>query len=161
MVENVLLVAFVLVVVTTDWRWQRIPNAVTYPTMLAGIVLGAIEGIPGSPFAGGLLDHVAGIAIAFLVAYPFYAAGGLKAGDGKLLMAVGGLKGAIFLLTAALYGALAGGVLAVVLIAARRLAPPETEVPDPFWRVMKSRIPYGVALGIGALIALAVELRPA
>jgi Flp pilus assembly protein protease CpaA len=27
-------------------------------------------------------------------------------------------------------------------------------VTDPFWRLMKSRIPYGVALGVGALIAL-------
>lgn len=181
----------------TDWKWYRIPNQVTYPTMVVGIVLGALEGIPGQAFSGGLLDHVAGLIIAFLVAYPFYAAGGLKPGDGKLLMAVGALRGSMFLLTSALYGALAGGALALVLIGVRRLAPPEGQDEDErraasprgvrpdersgslrsqgplplgpkatrekqvrgaFWRVMKSRIPYGVALGMGALIALALEV---
>lgn len=143
-------------VVYTDWRWQRIPNQLTFPTMLAGLVLGLFTGIPGAPFGGGFLDHAAGLGLAFLVCYPFYAAGGLKAGDAKMLMAVGAVRGSLFLLSAALYGALAGGVLALVLMAVRRLAPPETEVADPFWRLMKSRIPYGVALGIGALIALAL-----
>lgn len=142
------------VVIVTDWRWQRIPNQLTYPTMLAGLLLGLLEGIPGAPLAGGALDHLAGLAVAFLVCYPFYAAGGLKAGDAKMLMAIGAVRGTLFLLYAALYGALAGGALALVLIGLRRLAPPEREVADPFWRLMKSRIPYGVALGIGALVAL-------
>lgn len=144
------------VVIYTDWRWQRIPNQITFPTMAVGLVLGLLEGVPGAPFQGGFLDHAAGLALAFLVCYPFYVAGGLKAGDAKMLMAVGAVRGSLFFLSAALYGALAGGLLALVLIAVRRLAPPETEVSDPFWRVMKSRIPYGVALGIGTLIALAL-----
>ena len=144
------------IVIVTDWRWQRIPNQVTYPTMVAGLVLGSLEGIPGAPFGAGALDHLAGLVLAFLVSYPFYVSGGLKAGDAKMLMAIGALRGSLFLLTSALYGALAGGVLALVLIGLRRLAPPETEVADPFWRLMKSRIPYGVALGVGALIALAL-----
>jgi prepilin peptidase CpaA len=155
-VEDALLIAFVAVVIVTDWRWQRIPNQLTYPTMLAGLILGLVEGIPGAPFGGGALDHAAGLGLAFLVSYPFYAAGGLKAGDAKMLMAIGAVRGGLFLLTSALYGALAGGVLALVLVGIRRLAPPEGEVSDPFWRLMKSRIPYGVALGIGALIALAL-----
>ena len=146
------------IVIVTDWRWQRIPNQVTYPTMVIGLVLGALEGLSGigvgEPFQSGFLDHLSGLVVAFLVCYPFYAGGGLKAGDAKMLMAIGAVRGARFLLTAALYGALAGGVLALVLIAMRRLAPPETEIRDPFWRLMKSRIPYGVALGVGALIAL-------
>ncbi|MBU6422839.1 MAG: prepilin peptidase [Chloroflexi bacterium] len=160
-VEDAVLVAFVLTVITTDWRWQRIPNAVTYPTMIVGLALGLLEALTGeaagigAPFDGGFLDHLAGLVVAFLVSYPFYAARGLKAGDAKMLMAMGAVRGGIFLLRAALYGALAGGVLALVLIGARRLAPPETEVADPFWRLMKSRIPYGVALGVGALLALA------
>jgi prepilin peptidase CpaA len=144
----------VAIVIFTDWRWQRIPNQVTYPTMLLGLVLGLFEGIPGAIFTRGFLDHAAGLGLAFLISYPFYAAGGLKAGDAKMLMAIGAVRGSFFLLSAALYGALAGGVLALVLMGVRRLAPPETEVADPFWRLMKSRIPYGVALGIGALIAL-------
>jgi prepilin peptidase CpaA len=142
----------------TDWRWQRIPNQITYPTMLLGLVLGVFEGIPGTLFVSGALDHLAGLLLGLAVSFPFYASGGLKAGDAKMLMAIGALRGSTFLLNAALYGALAGGVLAIVLIGARRLAPPETEVRNGFWRVMKSRIPYGVALGVGALIALAIVL---
>jgi prepilin peptidase CpaA len=151
----------VAIVIVTDWRWQRIPNQATYPTMLLGLIFGALEGLSGigvgEPFREGFLDHLTGLVLAFLVCYPFYAAGGLKAGDAKMLMAVGALRGGTFLLNAALYGALAGGALALVLIAFRRIAPPETEVADPFWRLMKSRIPYGVALGIGALIALVMR----
>jgi len=158
------LAVFVAIVIVTDWRWQRIPNQVTYPTMLVGLLLGLAQGFVsgapnggiGAPLGGGFLDHLSGLAVAFLVCYPFYAAGGLKAGDAKMLMAIGALRGTLFLLYAAFYGALAGGVLALILIAVRRLAPPETEVADPFWRLMKSRIPYGVALGVGALVALAL-----
>ena len=129
--------------------------------MLLGLLLGALEALGGigvgAPFQGGFLDHLSGLVVAFLVCYPFYASGGLKAGDAKMLMAIGSLRGSVFLLYAALYGALAGGALALVLIAFRRISPPETEVADPFWRLMKSRIPYGVALGIGALVALVMR----
>ena len=168
--ENAILVAFVLTVIWTDWRSRRIPNAATYPAMLLGILFGLVESLtgpagfpgnlPGGPLPGGLLDHVAGIVVGFLVSYPFYAAGGLKAGDGKLLMAVGGLKGTAFLLQAAVWGALAGGVIALVFIALRRLSRPAPGAPpNTMHALMKTWIPYGVALGLGALIALAFQLR--
>lgn len=146
-----------VIVIVTDWRWQRIPNVVTFPTMAVGLVLGLLEGIPGAPFGAGFLDHAAGLGIGLFVSYPFYVGGGIKAGDAKMLMAIGAVRGSLFLLNAALYGALAGGVLALILMATRRLAPPESEVKGRFWRVMKSRIPYGVALGIGAIVALAIS----
>ena len=156
-----------LTVIWTDWRSRRIPNAVTYPAMLVGVLFGLVEsfvgpaGFPGSPLAGGLLDHVAGVVVGFLVSYPFYAAGGLKAGDGKLLMAVGALKGTGFLLQAAIWGALTGGVIAIVFILLRRLTRPAPgDPPTTMHALMKTWIPYGVALGLGALIALALQLRP-
>ena len=156
-----------LTVIWTDWRSRRIPNAVTYPAMLVGIGFGLVDslagpaGLPGGPLAGGLLDHVAGVVVGFLVSYPFYAAGGLKAGDGKLLMAVGGLKGTAFLLQAAVWGALSGGVIALVFIVLRRLSRPAPDKPpNTMHALMKTWIPYGVALGLGALIALALQLRP-
>jgi prepilin peptidase CpaA len=142
----------------TDWRFLRIPNAFTYPAMLAGIVFGALEGVPGGLFTGGLADHVAGLILAFAISFPFYYAGGLKAGDAKLLMAIGALRGINFLLYAAVYGALIGGVLAVGFILRRRLARPAAgAAPATLAGIMKSSIPYGVALGIGGLLALALE----
>jgi prepilin peptidase CpaA len=156
-VEDAILVAFVVAVVYTDWRYRRIPNAFTYPVMAAGLVLGAIEGLPGEIMAKGLFDHVAGLVVGFLIAYPFYAMGGLKAGDGKYIMAVGAMRGLGLLLEGAVYGALLGGVIALGFIAARRLRPANaagaSTVP-----VMKTWIPYGVALGLGTLLALALEL---
>ena len=155
-VEDAILVAFVVAVVYTDWRYRRIPNAFTYPVMAAGLVLGALEGVPGEIMAKGLFDHVAGLVVGFLVAYPFYAMGGLKAGDGKYLMAVGAMRGLGLLLAGAVYGALLGGVIALGFIAVRRLRPAigpgASTVP-----VMKTWIPYGVALGLGTLLALALE----
>jgi prepilin peptidase CpaA len=162
-IQDVILVAFVGTIVVTDWRWHRIPNAATYPTMLVGLVLGAVEsfgpaGFPGGLLSGGVIDHVAGLAIGFLVSYPFYAGGGLKAGDGKFLMAVGALKGTQFLFVAAVYGALIGGVIAIVFIVARRLAARRARTGETMNAVLHSWIPYGVALGLGALAALAVEI---
>lgn len=157
MVENAILVAFVLAVIYTDWRYRRIPNAFTYPVMAAGLVLGALEGLPGEVFGKGFFDHVAGLVVGFLVAYPFYAMGGLKAGDGKYLMAVGAMRGMGLLLTGAIYGALLGGVIALGVIAARRLRPANgaSATTGP---VMKTWIPYGIALGLGTLIALTLEI---
>jgi len=156
-VEDAILVAFVVAVVYTDWRYRRIPNAFTYPVMLAGLVLGAVEALPGEAFVNGLIDHVAGLVVGFLVAYPFYAMGGLKAGDGKYLMAVGAMRGLGLLLVGAVYGALLGGVIALGFIAVRRLRPANGATAS-MGGVMKTWIPYGVALGLGTLLALALEL---
>jgi Flp pilus assembly protein protease CpaA len=156
-VEDTILVAFVAAVVYTDWRYRRIPNAFTYPVMLAGLVLGAFEAVPGEVFARGLFDHAAGLVVGFLIAYPFYAMGGLKAGDGKYLMAVGAMRGLSFLLAGAVYGALLGGVIALGFIAVRRLRS-ANGANASMGGVMKTWIPYGVALGLGTLVALAQEL---
>ena len=162
-VQDVILVAFVVTIIVTDWRSHRIPNVVTYPTMVVGLILGALEssgpaGFPGGVFSGGLLDHVAGLVIGFLIAYPFYKAGGLKAGDGKFLMAVGALKGTTFLFVGAVYGALIGGLIAVGFIVARRTAARRAGSGETMGTVLHSWIPYGVALGLGALAALALEM---
>jgi len=150
------LVAFFLIVMFTDWRWLRIPNVVTYPTMAIGLALAIVEGFPGGLFVSGFIDHLAAIVLAFAFAYPFYAAGGLKAGDAKLLMAVGAVRGTSFLLGAALYGALFGGIIAVGFIVSRRLRPAPGGA-NTMGAVMKSSMPYGIALGLGGLVALAVE----
>ena len=157
-IESVALAALLVTVMYTDWRFLRIPNAFTYPAMLVGIALGALEGVPGGLFTGGLADHVAGLILAFAISFPFYSAGGLKAGDAKLLMAIGALRGINFLLYAAVYGALIGGVLAVGFILRRRLVRPAAgAAPNTLAGIMKSSIPYGVALGLGGLLALALE----
>ncbi|HUG05767.1 MAG TPA: A24 family peptidase [Candidatus Limnocylindria bacterium] len=157
-IENAVLAALLITVMYTDWRFLRIPNALTYPAMAVGVVLGALEGVPGALFTHGLVDHVAALFLAFAISYPFYAAGGLKAGDAKLLMAIGALRGINFLFLAAVCGALIGGVLAVGFIVSRRLARPAAgAAPNTLSAILKTSIPYGVALGLGGLLALALE----
>ena len=153
-----MLVLLFVIVTYTDARFLRIPNVVTYPAMLIGLVLGALEAFPGAFFVNGLLDHAVALVLAFAVAYPFYAAGGLKAGDAKLLMAIGALRGTSFLLVAAVYGALIGGVLAVGFILARRYrTAPQGANGVTMKTVMKTTMPYGVALSLGGFVALALE----
>ncbi|HEY3217572.1 MAG TPA: A24 family peptidase [Candidatus Limnocylindria bacterium] len=151
------LVVLFSIVMYTDFRWLRIPNVFTYPTMVIGILLGAVEGFPGGLFTGGFVDHVAALVLAFAISYPFYAAGGLKAGDAKLLMAIGAVRGTNFLFVAAIYGALLGGVIALGFIASRRLRPAAGGDAPSMSALMKRSIPYGIALGLGGLLALALE----
>lgn len=153
--------AFLLTIVYTDWRWQRIPNVVTYPTMLVGLALAALSGLGGFG-TGGLLDHAAAVVLAFLIAYPFYVMRGVKAGDVKLLMSVGALRGTSLLLAGAFYGAIIGGLIALAVIGIRMLARPAPGQPRNTLRgVMRTWIPYGIALGCGYLLALALELSRA
>ena len=149
----------ILTVVTigADLRWRRIPNAVTYPAMALGLAFGALEGVPGRIGEFGFLDHLTALLLAFALVYPIYVLRlGMGAGDAKFLMALGAVRGVGFFIPAALYGSALGGVLALILIVLKRLDPPETEQAGRLRHVMKSRIPYGVALGVGALLALAV-----
>ena len=154
-----MLVVLLLVVIYTDARWLRIPNIVTYPTMFAGLLLGGMEALPGALFVNGFVDHLVAVVLAFALSFPFYQAGGLKAGDAKLLMAIGAVRGTSFLLFATVYGALIGGVLAIGFIAKRRLArPAEGAPPNTMGGVMKTTMPYGIALGLGGLLTLALEM---
>lgn len=148
--QDALLVAFVAAVMVTDWRWQKIPNLATYPAMAVGLALAVAEGVPGAIAGEGLLDHVVALAAAFFLTLPLYATGGLKAGDVKLLMAVGALEGLLFLFYAAVFGAILGGLYAVALVATRRVVSGQS-----FREALRAFMPYGVALGAGALVTLA------
>jgi prepilin peptidase CpaA len=105
--QLVTLASLLGVAVFTDLRERRIPNKVTVPGLIAGLIIAAaVEG--GVPFSA-----LGGAGLAFLVALPFVVLGGLGGGDAKLLTAVGAFVGTGGLFSVVLYGALAGGVLAV------------------------------------------------
>ena len=81
------LLMLLTVAVLTDLRERRIPNKVTVPGLLAGLVIGAVlEG--GFPQVA-----LGGASLALLVSFPLVALGGLGAGDAKLLTAVGAFVG--------------------------------------------------------------------
>jgi prepilin peptidase CpaA len=114
-VETVLL-ALVLGAAVYDVRYRRIPNWLTITGVLAGLALNRFldQGRPGM-FVSSLL----GLAIAFGVYFVLYALRAMGAGDVKLMAAVGAIAGwpnwfGIFIVTA-----IVGGVMALILVAAR------------------------------------------
>jgi len=102
---------------------------------------------------------------------PLYALKGMGAGDVKLLAAIGAWLGPLGAIWTALYAAIAGGVLAVVIVLARgTLAKTADNLRVMFstWRgaglkpvegvTLESsagpRLPYALPLAVGTLITL-------
>lgn len=93
-----------------DITRQKIPNKITLPFALAGLILqSASFGIAGAK------DSLIGLLIGLLVFLLPYSLGGLGAGDVKLMAAIGALSNWRFVLSAALLTALAGGLIVIVI----------------------------------------------
>lgn len=108
---NVLAVLVLCVALYTDLRYHKIPNKLTLPAIVGGLLLSTI-------FSGfeGLLFSLKGLALGIGVFLIPFAMGGLGGGDVKLMGAIGALKGWSFALHAALFTALWGGVIALLAI---------------------------------------------
>ena len=98
----------------TDFRTRRIPNLLTFGATGAALAYGAATG--GLP---GLGVAAAGWAVGCLLFLPWFALGGMGAGDVKLLAALGAWIGPGAVVWLALYAAVAGGVFALVVTTAR------------------------------------------
>jgi len=94
----------------TDLRAARIPNILTFGSILAGVLFHLLAP-GGSGAAAAALGMLAGL----LVFFPIFALGALGAGDVKLMAALGTWIGWQPVIYVALYGAVAGGVLAVII----------------------------------------------
>ncbi len=102
----------VLVSAVTDLTRGLVYNWITLPAMLLGLVLGLVHG-----GLSGLGWAALGILVGGgLMLLPF-ALGGMGGGDVKLLAAVGALAGPLFAFKTVLYACLAGGVLALGVLA--------------------------------------------
>jgi prepilin peptidase CpaA len=102
------------IAVVTDVRGGRIPNALTFGGALAALLYGlATDGVHGLGVSAA--GWLAGAALFF----PFFALGGMGAGDVKLLAAMGAWLGPADSVWIAMYAAAAGGALALVLAVAR------------------------------------------
>lgn len=93
-----------------DLRTRRIPNSLTLGGAALALVLSLIfQGVHG--LGTSVVGWVAGLVV-FL---PMFLLGGLGAGDVKLMASLGAWLGPRLVLWTALYAALAGGVMAVVM----------------------------------------------
>ena len=93
----------------TDLRSRRIPNWLTFPAMLLGLALHAIGAGHGEAFRSFAALFLCGLL--FLV---FYLAGGMGAGDVKLIAAQGSLLSLGSVVPLLAFTAIAGGALALI-----------------------------------------------
>lgn len=170
-------VALCLAATVCDLRSRQIPNRLTVPGILAGLVLNATIwaialGVPGG-LRAGLLSSLSGGVLLF-VAFALMGLFGLVGmGDVKLMAAVGTLLGWPTALFALAYVALAGGVVAMgyalatralgqvfrnIAVVARRVVP---AAPRAEQRVELHRVPYALAILLGATWAAAIKYVPA
>jgi prepilin peptidase CpaA len=106
----VVLVLVVLVAAVSDLRTRRIPNVLTVGAFLVALAIRATMG------GGAVVDGLAAAGIAFAIALPVFALGGLGGGDVKLLTAVGAFLGMEPLWGALFVTILVGGAMAIASV---------------------------------------------
>jgi len=143
-----------------DLRTRRIPNALTGSLALVGLGLAAAQ--LGTVGIGGA---IIGCLLGFAFMLPGNMFGATGAGDVKLFAAAGALLGAGKILSAFLFVAVAGGVLAVGFALHRgRLARTVKQTAQIFGRPSDAkaaiesprehnRFPYGPAIAAGCMMA--------
>jgi len=137
----------------TDLVSYRIPNWVSLALAGAFVVAAAAGGMPLSTFGWHLLVGLGGLVVGFTL-FAFNIVGG---GDAKLFAAGALWAGPAYIAKYCFAFALAGGAFAVAVLVMRRVPLPAGAVRIPFVHQLlqpKAGLPYGVALGIGALIVL-------
>jgi prepilin peptidase CpaA len=104
-----------IVAAVIDGYKLKVPNWLTFPFILSGLVVGAVTG-GWSGFGFALLGMIVGLALLL----PAYAIGGMGAGDVKLLAGVGAWIGTMDTLYAFCVSAVVGGVIAILMVLYRR-----------------------------------------
>jgi prepilin peptidase CpaA len=165
-----------------DWWKFKVPNRLTFPLIFSGWLVGLLNDFSVLPYGGdgGLGASLAGTFVGMGLLLPIYAIGGMGAGDVKMTMGFGSWIGAFYgfgephalwvIFYAFCFGAIAGGVIATVMIFVRgqyqrNIAHVREIVGDMFTssgigevaekanqrRSRWHRLPYGVPLCIGFL----------
>ena len=171
--ETIIPASFLTILTATaallDLRTHKIPNTVTFPAMLMAIAyFSAVHGWDGMLFSMG--GAGAGVALLLLP----YIMGGMGAGDAKLMGAVGACLGAERTLEAFLIIALMGCLYAVLVIVFQRrrlkgyykqlwltvqgMLLTRHYIPVETVQDERPKVYYGVAIGVGTLAYLAMQM---
>ncbi len=166
---DVLLLAFVAVVGLYDLVNHRIPNVLTVPGALCGLVVCILRGGPG-----GALHSMMGVAVGLGVFLPFYLARGFSAGDVKALGAIGAFLGPKGVLLASAWTLFIGAVFGIAILLARGGSRALLALTQR-WRIRvgllvttgsaagvvaedgdpaRHRFPYGIAIAFGTIASL-------
>lgn len=114
-VNAVIAVMLGFVAVVFDVRQRRIPNWLTFGGALAALLFSGVRhGFAGVAHSGG--GWIVGAALFF----PFFAFGGMGAGDAKLLAAIAAWLGPVEGVWTAMFATMAGGVIGLGVAISRR-----------------------------------------
>jgi leader peptidase (prepilin peptidase)/N-methyltransferase len=143
MVSRLLFVCILIALFGIDLEHQILPNSITLPGIVAGVLLSVIAP-PG--WRDALLGVVLGAGILYAIAGAYYLwrrEEGLGMGDVKMLAMIGAFLGWKAVLVTMVLSSFSGAVIGVALIAGQRGG-------------MKLALPFGTFLAIGALVAMFV-----
>jgi len=160
------LVPLAVLIIYHDVRYRRIPNPFVLATLISGISLNFVVG-----GVAGALSSLGGCVLAFILMFILHIFGAMGAGDVKLFAAIGSVIGAHLVLPTFVVVVLTGGLLA--LVTTLRSGVFVTTMHRvlqilvgllPGWQMPKFSvpadrrltIPYGAAITIGAIIAIAI-----
>ena len=107
---QIVTIGIALVATVWDLRTRRIPNALTFGAALSAF---AVHGYLGGWTGAGVSISGWLVGVAFFL--PLFVLGGMGAGDVKLLGAIGAWLGPAATVWVALFSAIAGGVMGLVV----------------------------------------------
>ena len=164
------LFAALIISTVIDLRSRRIPNSVTFSTIVLALLLYSL-------YAGlsGLLFSLKGLGVGFCLLLLPHLLGGIGAGDVKLMAAVGAVMGVEQTLLAFLIIAIIGGLTSLAMLAARRqLWTTLRQMTSSFFifcggaglsvfkvdraTLRQDGIPYGVVIAGGTVVLFVYQL---
>lgn len=150
------LVAVLLAATWTDLRTRRIPDALTFPAIAAGLLFALTQGGLGAGItAPGLQTALIGAVTGYVIFAVLVVLGWMGGGDAKLMAAVGAFAGFPGIVGVVLFVVIAGGVLGVLALVAstpfgRRLAA-KAGVRGATSEGFGKSIPYAPAILLGTI----------
>jgi len=141
LVARLLFVCALVVLFGIDLEHQILPNSITLPGVVAGLIF-SVAGPPG--LRDALLGVLLGGVVLYAIAGGYYLwrrEEGLGMGDVKMLAMIGAFLGWQAVLLTLVLASLSGAVIGVAMMALQRGS-------------MKYALPFGTFLALGALVAM-------
>ena len=169
MYEYKILLLLLIVVVSgiTDLLNRKIYNCITFPGVVMGVALNChIHGF------NGLITSLLGFIICAVIFIILFIWGGFGAGDVKLMMAIGAIAGHKLIFDLILYSAIAGGIMANIVIIKNKkfiqtwknvlrfflfLVPKYHLISEPLEKKNSILIPYGYAISMGTIVYILIN----